>query len=293
MQPFYRFAYLDSFHLDNVYTRIANYRFALTVGKQQISLGTGYFVNPTDVLNTKNILDPTYEQTGHNAIRGDIALANRVSLMAMYTPIAFNWHNSGKLLRLKAGIGHFDFSVLGYEFEQISTDYFTFEQTRQRRRLVGSDLVGEILGLGVWTEECYNFIEDDDNFYEFITGADYTFGSGLYIMTEYHHNSLGKSSYLDYNLNDWMRFLAGETKSIGRDQIYGLIQYSVSDLFKVGAYSVFSLSDKSVALVPMVYYSIFENVDLTIMLNLYLGKKGTEFGNLLGQAGFLRCRVYF
>lgn len=294
MYPLYQFTYADSFYLDNVYARLANYRFALTIGKQQISLGTGYFSNPIDVFNTKDALDPTYEQPGHNALRMDFYFANRFGLMAMYTPIEWDWQNSGKLVRVKVGLGHFDFSIIGYQYQYTITDFYTFEVTEQRRRLVGVDFVGELFSLGIWAEGCYNFMEnDDDNFHEILVGSDYTFESGLYTMLEYHHNSLGKTDHTEYDLNDWMRFFVGETKTISQDQVYGLIQYPVADLIMIGGSTVFSISDQSFALVPMIYYNIFENVDLTLMLNFYVGKEGKVFSSSLGNGGFLRAQVYF
>lgn len=293
IQPLFQLTYKDSFFLDNVYIRLSNSRFALMVGKQQISLGTGYFSNPTDVFNVKDALDPTYEQPGHNAIRMDIFLGPRLSVMALYSPLEMDWQNSGKLVRIKAGLGHFDFSVTGYEMQHTSTDFYTFEVTQQRRRLLGVDFVGELLGLGVWAEGAYNFMKQDDDFYEFILGIDYTFESGLYTLLEYHHNSQGKTDHTEYDLNAWMRYFAGETKTISQDQVYGFIQYPVADLIMIGGSTVFSISDQSIALVPMVYYSIFENVDLTLMLNLYVGEEGKIFSSSLGNGGFIRALVYF
>lgn len=294
LYPYYQFSLSDTFFLDNVYARLNFRRCAFTIGKQQISLGTGYFANPIDVLNTKDALDPTYEQPGHNAVRLDLYLGNRMNIMALYTPIAFDWQNSGKLLRAKLGLGHFDVSLTGHEYQHTATDFFTFEQTQEQRRLIGADVVGELLGLGVWAEGCYTIIEDNDNdFYEFITGGDYTFESGLYTMLEYHHNSLGKTDHADYDLNDWMRFFMGEQSTIARDQMYGLIQYPLTDLIMVGGSFIFSISDRSAALVPMIYYSLYENVELTLMLNAYIGEDGKVFSEKLGNGGFIRASVYF
>lgn len=293
LYPFYQFTLGDSFFLDNAYARLNFRRFAVTVGKQQISLGTGYFTNPTDVLNMKDALDPTYEQPGHNAMRLDLYLRNRMNIMVLYTPIAFLWQNSGKLIRAKLGLGHFDISITGHEFQHTTTDFYTFEQNQQQRRLIGADIVGELIGLGIWAEGCYNVLEDDDDFYEFIAGSDYTFESGLYTMIEYHHNSLGKSDHTEYNLNDWMRFFTGEQNTIARDQMYGLIQYPVTDLIMIGGSVIFSVSDRSAALVPMVYYSLYENVELTLMLNAYIGEEGKVFSEKLGNGGFIRASVYF
>ena len=294
MYPYYQLTFKDTLFLDNAYARMNIRRLALTVGKQQISMGTGYFSNPTDVFNTKDALDPTYEQPGHNAIRLDLYIGNRMNLMGLYTPIASDWENSGKLVRAKIGIGHFDFSILGNEMQYTTTDFYTFELTQQRRRLIGADFVGELLGLGIWGEGIYNFIEDDDDdFYEFIVGTDYTFESGLYTMFEYHRNSLGKSDYTEYNLNDWMRLFTGEIKTISQDQVYGFIQYPLTDLISIGSSIIVSVSDKSVAFVPIINYSFFENVDLTLMGNFYVGEEGKTFSSSLGNGGFFRATVYF
>ncbi|MGB3341748.1 MAG: hypothetical protein WBB37_09745 [bacterium] len=294
MYPYYQLSFQDTFYLDNAYARLNIKRTALTIGKQQISMGTGYFSNPTDVLNVKDALDPTYEQPGHNALRLDFYIGSRVNLMALYTPIEFDWENSGKLIRVKAGIKRFDFSITGHELQYTTTDFYTFQQTQQRRRLLGADFVGELLGLGIWGEGICNFMEDDDdNWYEFILGTDYTLESGLYAMVEYHRNSLGKPTHNEYFLNDWMRYFVGETKTLSRDQMYGFIQYPLSDLILVGSSAIYSISDRSVAIVPTIYYSLFENVDLTLMFNFYLGEEGKLFSSSLGNGGYLRAQIYF
>lgn len=293
MYPHYQFTYRDTFYLDNVYVRLANSRYAVVVGKQQISLGTGYFSNPTDVFNVKDALDPTYEQPGHNAIRMDFLLGHRLQVMGLYAPIERDWVHSGKLVRVKAGLGHFDFSLLGNEMQHITTDFYTFQLTQERRRLLGVDFVGEVMGFGVWGEGGYSFLEDSDDFHEFIVGLDYTFESGLYAMMEYHRNSLAKSDHTEYDLNDWMRLFTGETKTIARDQIYGFARYSLTDLLTIGASTIVSATDGSAAFVPTVDYSLFENIDLTFMGNVYVGEEGKTFSSSLGNGGFLRAQVYF
>lgn len=293
LYPLFQFTYRDTFYLDNVYARLSFNRFAITVGKQQISLGTGYFSNPTDVFNVKDALDPTYEQPGHNAVRMDLYLGTRLSLMALYSPIEMDWGNSGELVRMKAGLGHFDFSVLFNEMQYETTDFYTFQTERQLRRYIGLNFVGELLGFGVWGEGAYNFLKEDDDFYEFIVGADYTFESGLYTLIEYHRNSPAKANYEEYDLNDWMRFFVGEIKTIARDQLYGFIQYPLTDLIAIGTSTIISVSDRSAAFVPTIYYSLFENVELTLMMNFYIGDEEKVYNSNLGNGGFLRANIYF
>ncbi len=87
--------------------------------------------------------------------------------------------------------------------------------------------------------------------------------------------------------------MTAEQKAISRDQLYGFIQHPATDLMDFGFSAIFSISDKSLALVPMVNYNIFENVELLAYLNFYLGKEGTAYTKNLGNGGILRARVYF
>ncbi len=293
MRPFYQITFSDTIYLDNVYARIALNRFALTAGKQQISLGTGYFANPTDIFNTKDAFDPTYEQPGHNGLRVDFQPSTRLNFMALYSPIEFDLENSGKLLRAKVGLGHFDISLLGAEARHTLTDFYNLTQTEERRRIIGGDIVGELLGVGVWAEGVYNFFESSEDGYEILTGADYTFESGIYAMIEYHHNSLADSDAEDYDLNDWMRFFAGETKTIASDQVYGFLQCPISDMLTVGSSFIVSVSDGSAAIVPAIQYSLFQNIELTLMGNIYIGDQGTAYSSSLGNGGLLRASIYF
>jgi hypothetical protein len=97
----------------------------------------------------------------------------------------------------------------------------------------------------------------------------------------------------DYNLNDWMRLLTTEQKAISRDQIYSFIQHPATDLPNIGLSIIYSLSDKSVALVQTLNYSLSDNVEIFTYLNFNFGKEGKAFSKTMGNGGLLRARVYF
>ena len=289
----------DRIFLDNAFMRLSFKRLDLTVGRQQISLGTGYTWNPTDLFNTKSVLDPTYEQPGHNAIRADVALSNRFNLVCLFAP-GEQWKDSARLIKLKGGAGHFDFSLLAFYKDLPLTDYTFFAQGKFRRMLLGGDFAGELLGLGVWGEGGYSKITaieetslELDDFWELVLGTDYTFESGLYVMAEFYHNSMAKKDWRQYGLNDWMWMLTTETKTMTRDQLFGMWQYPASDLATIGMMSIASLSDGSAAIVPMLLYSLFEDVDLTAYANFYTGKSGRAYASNMGNGLLLRLRVYF
>jgi hypothetical protein len=307
MESFYVLSFSDRHFLDNAYIKLSFKHFDLTVGKQQISLGTGYVWNPTDVFNIKELFDPTYEQPGHNALRLDVPLGAMSTFTALFSP-EDTWKNSAKLIQFKGRISHFDFALTGIERIWRFHDYTLFDLVNMdfpelpgTRKLLGASTVGELLGLGVWAEYAYNWMKYPGdfqenaagNFSELVVGTDYTFNFQTYIMIEYYRNTLGKSDYKQYNLNDWMRMIALEQKSVCRDQIYALIQHPATDLLSVGISTIYSISDHSFALVPTLNYSFSDNVEIFAYLNFNIGREGKVFAHNMGNGGLIRVRVYF
>jgi len=299
METFYVLSFENRHFLDNAYIKLSFKSFDLTVGKQQISLGTGYVWNPTDVFNIKELFDPTYEQPGHNALRLDVPLGSMYTFTTLFSP-EDTWKNSAKLIQIKGRISHFDYSLIGIEKAWRFHDYTQFDfasmsflELPGKRQLLGASTAGELLGLGVWAEYAYNWMENSEDFYELVVGTDYTFDFQTYMMVEYYRNTLGKTDYEQYNLNDWMRMIALEQKAISRDQIYVFIQHPATDLLSVGISTIYSISDNSFALVPTLNYSLSDNVEVFAYLNINFGKEGKVFAKNMGSGGVIRARVYF
>ncbi len=299
MESFYVLKFSDRKFLDNAYIKLAIKSIDLTFGKQQISLGTGYVWNPTDVFNIKDVLDPTYEQPGHNALRLDVTLGSSYTLTALYSP-EDSWRNSAKLIQFKGRVSHFDYTLIAIEklwrfhdYSQFDWSNMNFLELPEKRQLLGGSLAGELLGLGVWAEYGYNIMEYSKDFSELVIGSDYTFDFQTYLMIEYYRNTLGKTDYKKYDINDWMRLFAAEQKAISRDQVYAFIQHPVTDLLSLGLSSIYSISDNSLALVPTLNYSLSENMDVMAYLNFNLGKEGKAFSKSQGNGGLIRARIYF
>lgn len=299
MEAFYVLPFSDRHFLDNAYIKISFKHFDLTVGKQQISLGTGYAWNPTDVFNIKDLLDPTYEQPGHNAMRLDVPLGSSYTITALFSP-EDTLGNSAKLIQFKGRISHFDYYLTAVEklwrfrdYTQFDYEKMNFLELPEKRQLLGASTAGELLGLGVWAEYAYNWMGFSKDFHEFVVGTDYTFDFQTYVMIEYFRNTLGKTDYEKYNLNDWMRLMAMEQKAISRDQIYVFIQHPATDLLNTGLSTIYSISDGSIALVPTLSYSLSDNMEIFAYLNFNFGKEGKLFSKNMGNGGLIRARVYF
>lgn len=288
-------ALLDTFYLDNVYLKAGFKHFDLTVGKQQISLGTGYAWNPIDIFNTKQLLDPTYEQTGVNAVRVEIPIKGRTNLDVILSP-GTDWKESVKMLQLKTGVGRFDIqgTIGQYTWKRTNFDLnkFAINKLKDERTLLGGSIVGELAGAGIWIEGAWNKMENQEDFTEVVIGTDYTFENSLYIIMEYLHNENGVSNGDNLDINNYLQYFIGETHSLMQDYLFGFINYPLNDFIQIGLLGFGNLNDKSAALNPQLLWNLFQDVDLTIMYSHFIGDDNTEFG-VQDWGWRIRLRGYF
>ncbi len=281
LRPEYQLEYEDDVKLDNAYLRMYAGSATITVGRQQISFGSGYAWNPTDHFNTKSILDPTYEQPGVDGLRLDLTPASGLDLTMLYSPES-DWKKSGKLVRVTARLGRFDLAA--------SLGQVTETGAACRRDMLGVDVVGQALGLGCWSENALTEL-DGDQYWANIVGVDYTFESGWYVMTEYYRNEEGATG--SYSLGDWIGYLTGEAKTLSRDQVYAYTLYPLTDLVNIGGSVIVSANDGGALIVPTWDYSISDETTLSFFGSIYTGDAGDMYSRDLGSGGMIRLRAYF
>ena len=300
----YNIKFDEDILLHKAYFKAAIESMDISIGRQQIPLGTGYVHNPTDIFNAKSVTDPTLELPGHDAARIDIAMSDRSTLYLFYLPDEnvndfdvfkpeAGSEEQAFVVRYKQGIERFDASVIFIKRDRVITDYYTFETDVQEQYIYGFDFVGELFGLGVWSEYAYHSLRGASDFDDFVIGADYTFINELYVLGEYYRNNEAKRDNELYNLNDWMRFLFGETKTITRDSFYLYMSYPATDLITVGCGSLMSLNDWSTQVIPSITYSMIENIELKLFVNFSVGGKNTGFGESLGNSVTAKVRIFF
>ena len=282
----------DTMYIDNMYARLQFPWADLTLGKQQLSFGTGYAWNPTDIFNVKSLLDPSYEQTGVTAIRLEVPTSARGSVNLVYQPSA-DWDGSTKLMAVKLGTGRFDMTGTYAEYPWHRSDLMEPAGTDVMRTLAGGSLVGELLGIGVWAEAATTTLAGDDGRYdEYIIGFDYTFETSTYVLFEYLHNGNGKANPADLTLNDYLQSFSGETHSLMQNYGFLYAMHPIGDFGTLGFMAFANLDDESAALNPSFDWAGFENVNFNLMLSGLLGDKNTEFG--VQDWGLrLRMKAYF
>ncbi len=278
-------------YLDNAFISWDIGSARIRAGKQQLSWGPAYSFNPTDLFHRKNILDPTYEKEGVTALRFDYTWGVGGRVAAIAAP-RDNLGTTGYALRLGTHVGSIGYDVaitLHQVNDSTSLDAATFAPVTQRRRAAGLEFSGQLLGMGVWMEGNYNSMEFEENFTRAAFGFDYTFGGGLYVMTEGLYNGRAEPES-PYPTHDWLaNLMFGEP--VGQWWILGGLRKELSELAQ-GSMYVFTSPDGSAMLNPRLDVSIAQNADLVVFGGITVGKEDGIFPAGL-YSMIARATVYF
>ena len=297
----------DTLLLDNIYMKISFPLIDITLGRQQISPGVGYAWNPTDIFNSKALLDPSYEQAGIEALRLDIPIGNRSSLIAILQPEA-EIDRSTQQYILKTGLGSFDFSLSASLQERV--DYtlpILGDMDIKKRRMLGGSVIGELMGWGLWGEVSTNNLEmespfepyeysplfpliplPDQTFTEYVLGTDYTFDNSLYFLAEYFHNGFGLAQKEDLSPVDYFATLGGASHSLMQDYAFLYAMHPTYDFVTLSTLVFANLNDNSFTFAPQLDWNAFEDTNISLQGSLFWGDDDTEFGL---QDWGLRLRV--
>ena len=283
------FSLKDTLFLDNIYLRTSFSKFDLTIGRQPLSLGTGYAWNPLDIFNRKELMDPTYENPGINALRMEIPMdLDGTHLDAIITPDS-TWEMSTKMIQIKKGLGRFDISLNGaYQHHLVPNAEagYTYENVY----FAGGAFVGEFWEFGLWGETLWS-LDVDDNFGEVVLGTDHTLNNGLYLMCEYLHNSLGADED-DLQFDHYMYNYSGETHSLMQNYIFVMGMYNLTDYITSSVVVFGNLDDRSFILAPQIDWDVFEDVSMGVWVSQSIGDENTEFG-IQNRVVRFRIRAYF
>lgn len=286
------------FYLDNAFFAINKNHLRFRAGKQQLSWGTGYSYNPTDLFHKKTLVDPTYEKEGVTALRLDLRWGVGGQLTAIMAP-GQTFDGSGYAVRLGTHLNAigYDVAVTAHrviDSTKVDPASFSIFSTGihpllQRREALGLEFSGPLLGLGFWAEGNYNWMEKEDDFLRFVTGMDYTFENGLYVMAEAMVNKRGPWD-TPYSMTDWLSYLMyGEP--VGRGWVLAGTSKDLTSLTSVALY-VFRAFDGGVMINPRFTWSVAQNADAEFFGAYTTGPAESAFPPGL-YSGYARVSVYF
>lgn len=237
----------------SVYRAYATFRSGnidLTVGRQRIPWGKGWFWSPLDIFNP---VSPTaIERDEREGVDGALLTVSKGTVSSaslVYLPRRAGSDTVAG--RVVGSIGSYDVALSG--------------GTRLGRDFAGIDFAGYIGDGGLYGEVASIDNEEGSGQVSLLISGNYNFESSLYIMIEYFHNGGGTAfaSGIDFKGENYIGFQAG---------------YDLTPLTRWDNYIIVNWSDGSLFYSPVVTSSLKENLDLGVGLQLFEGDDGDEFG---------------
>ncbi|MBC8214286.1 MAG: hypothetical protein ISR90_06820 [Candidatus Marinimicrobia bacterium] len=279
----------DTTNIDFLYSQLDLEWMHLTIGKQPLSMGGGFVWNPTNIFIQKDLLDPSYELVGINSFRASLPI-NKSELDIIIQPndnLESNIYSA-----FNTNLFNHNLSLVGLQMNQIELNE-EFSEESSKVLGLGFSTVGEIFGLGIWSEY---LLKSDINFdnpqNEFVIGGDYTFDFQTYVMLEAFHQDNGAEFNTAYNDIDLLNYVAGNTKALAKDYVFGMLKHPLGEYSSISLSGIYNYSDNSYIAIPQVDWNPIDNLDLMVSIFKSVGSEKTEF-EVQNIGGRLRMRVYF
>ncbi len=274
--------------LDRALIKLFYSSFDITFGKQQIAWGTGYAFNPTDVWNIKDPTAPDASKIGVLAVNLAFFFGDNSSLQIITSPGSdFDHWKYGA--RIKSTAGRFEYSFSGIRDKTDDGELLGVPEKIQ----IGADLSGEIFNEigyrfeGAFINPRYHGMEAldaDSSYIQLTTGFDYTFGSGLYLLTEYYYNGLGERQSSDYDISSFLRLTGGEMSGLAQNYAAVAMSYTIKNDYILSIVSVCNIDDSSAVFVPEIEYSFDENISVKLGTDIFAGSsERSEFGGIFNS----------
>ena len=248
-------------------------------GKQHLYWGVGRVFRPLDIFNETNFYEPGYERPGYNALLAFLSLGSLSTLRGIISPKE-NFDNSLYGIRAGSNIQKNDFGITA------------MHRPSEEMTILGGELAGEFI-LGYWCEYSY-IMQDTIDYSKLSIGVDYSLPLRIYVMTEFFFDGSGVRDPDDY---DFAKIFSGERATLAQHYIYSTIS-TIPNPFSVLQPSVSTLiniDDLSCIIIPQLGLSVFENTEVNIGFNYFIGSDETEFKNIIPYDGiaYIWAKVYF
>ncbi len=256
------------------YAEYDSYPVRITLGRQQVSWGTGYFWNPTDLFNpvTFALVEPG-ERHGADAASVEIALGELSQLQAVWAQARSPDENRGAL-KYTTNLADYDFSVMAGRFF--------------RDNVLGADFSGQIGSAGFRGEWLHSFADIGDDYDQLVLGADYRVNLELIVTAEYLYNT-GALSELEL-LGVMDRSTAGGVLTTSRHLAGGYLDYQFHPLLHFTGYLSVDLEQGGVFVGPRLSWNARQSLD--IELGGMLSNDRGEF-RLAANSFFVTTSWYF
>jgi len=288
-------------------------------GKQRIAWGSGYFYNPTDVINPVDPASFEFERKSTPCLYGNYFLDRgtlEAVLVADFQPVGpatdsqadayaqilnpdwtgivempAGWQEEWEAaIRYSTMIGDFDTAFLYYHGREdfpvnavnLTTGQVAFSYPQ--KDTLGLSFSGTIQpgteeSIGVWGEMTYSWLPSAEHYSQFIMGADYTFDNGLHLLAEYYYDGSYRIFFGNAGEDFCYHFLCVEAD-----------QY-ITDLLQLSVEAISPLDLKGQVLSLQGNYSLSDNLEINAGLVKLISPQETVFDPAFGFSPFTD-RIY-
>ncbi len=274
-------------YVQEAYGNISAGRLFLRLGRQKIETGVGYSYTPTDLLNRKNPLDPTYEPDGFDAARVGFKVSSQSDFQLLVVPRGVPAYLAR--LEKRAGTGKFALQFTSVARPRVNWNAMNTSagldrlyegalvadfESDYRWNQVSGELVREVQGTRVHGEAGVAFIQDRPgsdippefirNHLRILAGLERTFDSSLRLIFEYMRQGDGRAGGIPIDLNDMMAFNVGETLAADRDNLYGELSDPVARKTELKFKSLAVLNHAAVFVNPWLNFDLRSNLRCSV-----------------------------
>ena len=284
------------FYVDRLYLKFPIRKVDIVLGKQRIAWGSSILFRPTDTFNKPNPLSLSGRKEGVNALFVKAFISDMSALELVIAPADKYKHIDGEV-----NLEHLKYSKFA---SRLSTNFHNSDMALSyqydgggKNHIFGLDMKGDIkLGYHVETTFTYNKdsfkTEDIENYLQLVLGLDYSFSGKWIVLGEYFYNGRGLKK--ETKLSDSSFSLLEDFKY--RHYLYSQVVYQYDIFLKANIFAIMNMIDKSLIISPGIAYNLFQNTDLQIYSQIFLGDENGEFSpSRLGvdRAFYLRLTVRF
>lgn len=264
--------------IDRAYINWTRNKFEMTVGRQRINWGVALVWNPNDIFNAYSFYDFDYEErSGSDAVR-----------LTYYTGFASSIQIAAKTATKIEDL----VAAAMYKFNKANYDFQVLAGVANEDITLGGGWAGNVKNAGFKGEfsyfHPYNHFKDSIGVFSGTIAFDYSFRNSLYFNASYLFTSNGSNdSIFSIQFNET---LSAKNLSPFKHSFFTQWMYPVTPLFNVGGAIIYSPSNHSLFINPVLTYSIKENWDIDLVGQLFFAQDAEDNYTDLLEVVYLRLK---
>jgi hypothetical protein len=284
------------FYVDRLYLKFPISKADVILGKQRIAWGSATVFRPTDRFNRPNPLSISGRREGVNALLVTVFTGDLSFIDFVFAPADVFKRIDGEI-----NLEKLEYSKLAsrFMFNVFETDMALSYQYDggSKNHICGLDVKGD-LKVGYHLETVFIYHRDEfesgsiEDYWQVVLGADYSFSGKWFLSAEYIYNGPGideetELSKSSFSLLDKFQY---------EHYLYSQISYQHDIFLGASIFTLWNMVDKSFVASPGLKYSLFQNTDLDLRSQIFMGDDTDEYGSGrlgLDQIYYVRLTVKF